>query len=70
MTKQERIEALKDRIRELTDSQVERAVFAIGGNTPLLSEEMRLVRACLLDIIEERHGEDRMDLVMDQMGML
>jgi len=66
----EKIVKIKDVIRDLTDEQVEDATFAIGGNTELLSEEMRLVRACLLDIIEERHGAERMDQVMDQMGML
>ena len=61
------MENIKNKIREMTTQQIFECVVIIGGGQ--VDEEHRLVRACLLDIYQEREGEGAVDALLEVIGM-
>lgn len=57
------IDAVKARLREYYTENVEAVIREIGGGW-VEDEYRRMVRACAYDVIEERHGIDRVDAIM------
>ncbi len=57
------IDAVKARLRDYYTENVEAVIREIGGGW-VEDEYRRMVRACAYDVIEERHGIDRVDAIM------
>ena len=53
--------------RTMTTDQILEAVNMIGGGQ--VSAEVRRVRAALIEVYEEREGEDAADALMDLIGL-
>ena len=63
------IESMKSRIREQSTDLITEALMLLAGESASLTSEENAARACLLDVYEEREGEDAMDAMMDLLGM-
>lgn len=61
------IDTIKARIRTQSTKTIVQCIYEIGGGN--ITEDQRLVRACLLDVYEEREGEDALDLILDDLGL-
>ena len=61
------IDILKNQIRAEETQTLVDALMLIGGG--YVSEDQRMVRACLLDIYQERNGEEATLELSDQIGL-
>lgn len=61
------IETIKTRIRTQSTDTILSCVMNIGGGQ--VSTEERIVRACLLDVYQEREGEEAIDALLDVLEM-
>lgn len=59
---------LSNRIASMTGRMLYDAVRHIGGSDAVSPEE-RIVRSALLVEIENRFGDDAVDMLMDEIGM-
>jgi hypothetical protein len=63
------IESMKSRIREQSTDLIIEALMLMPGESTGMPAEALAARACLLDIYEEREGEDAVDAMMELLGM-
>jgi hypothetical protein len=63
------IESMKSRIREQSTDLIVEALMLMPGESASMPAEALATRACLLDIYEEREGEDAVDAMMELLGM-
>ena len=59
---------LLSKARTLSDEQLLDCIVTIGGAFKV-SREVRLTRAALLSVYEEREGEEAVDVLMESLGM-
>lgn len=57
------IDAVKNRLSQYSTEAIESVIREIGGGW-VADEYRRMVRACAYDVIEQRHGIDRVDAIM------
>lgn len=60
------VEVLKDRIRLEPTPVLLDGLRALRGR--VLGESERMVRACLLDVYQEREGEPAVEALLDELG--
>jgi hypothetical protein len=68
VTRRPAIEALKDRAREQPTLTLVEAVTLIGTVGPETTNEAKMARAAMLDVIEEREGAQFVDDLTDAIG--
>ena len=61
------IETLKNKIRSYSTDMILSCVQQIGGGH--VDHDQRMVRACLLDIYQEREGEEMVEMLLELIGM-
>ena len=61
------MEKLITKTRAMTTDQILEAVNIIGGGD--VSKDARMVRAALIEVYQEREGEDAADALMDFIGL-
>jgi hypothetical protein len=61
------ITEIKNRIRNQSTEMILECITMIGGGN--VATEERMVRACLLDIYQEREGEEAIDALLETLGM-
>lgn len=62
------VAAIMDAASKYTTQQILDAIRLIGGDFRI-DEDRRLVRASLIELYEEREGEEAADALMDELGM-
>ena len=58
-----------NKVRTMTTAQILEGVKIIGGAFTVTTEQ-RMVRAALLEVYQERMGEDAIDSLMVELGMM
>ena len=62
------IDTIKNSIRTQTTEMILDCIMNIGGGI-LENQEERMVRACLMDVYEERTSSEELDVLLDKLGM-
>ena len=60
-------EGLKNRINQYTTNKIVECLFELGAG--VLDIDAMMVRAALLDVYEDRMGEEAADELMDKLGL-